>query len=110
LSPTNVVRHRALYFVLRHFEKPIWTRTVSTYRTQGSQILVYNKEEVLAIYEQANFLDSRVNAYTDYTGFGGINKQRPNFIFTDLDLSCFDSMIALDRTQQISTDFRIGSK
>jgi hypothetical protein len=66
LSPTNVVRHRALYFVLRHFEKPIWTRTVSTYRTQGSQILVYNKEEVLAIYEQAKFLDSRVNPYTDW--------------------------------------------
>jgi Primase X len=59
--------------------------------------LVYDKEEALARFKHANLLDCRINAYPDYTGFGGINRQVPNFIFIDLDLSRFNSRNALDR-------------
>jgi Primase X len=84
-------------FILQHFEEPLWPRTVSTYTTEGRQILVYTKEEALARFNQAKLLDCRINSFRDYTGFGGINRQPPNFIFIDLDLSCFSSMEELDK-------------
>jgi hypothetical protein len=59
--------------------------------------LVYDKEEALARFKKANILDCRINAYPAYTGFGVINRQVPNFIFIDLDLSSFNSVEALDR-------------
>jgi hypothetical protein len=34
-------------------------------------------------------LDCRIDAYSDYTGFSGINRQAPSFIFIDLDKSAF---------------------
>jgi hypothetical protein len=80
-----------LDFVLSHFEEPIWPRTISTHTTEGRQILVYSKEEALARYKQASLLDCRINAYPDYTEYGGINRQAPNFLFLDLDRSVFES-------------------
>jgi hypothetical protein len=84
-------------FILSHFEEPIWPRTVSSDATEGRQILVYSKAEAIARFKQADLLDCRINAYPDYTGFGGINRQAPNFVFIDLDLSRFNSRNALDR-------------
>ena len=86
-----------LDFILGHFEEPKWPRTVSTYTTEGRQILVYSKTQAIARFKQANLLDCRINAYPDYTGIRGINRQAPNFIFIDLDLSRFNSVEALDR-------------
>jgi hypothetical protein len=86
-----------LDFILSHFEEPIFPRTVSSSVTQGRQILVCSKAKAIAIFKQANLLDCRINAYPYYTGFGGINRQAPNFIFIDLDLSRFNSMEALDK-------------
>jgi Primase X len=80
-----------LEFILGHFEEPIWPRTISTNATEGRQILAYNKEEVIARYKQASLLDCRINAYRDYTEYGGINRQAPNFLFLDLDRSIFES-------------------
>ncbi len=80
-----------LDFILSHFEEPVWPRTVSTKTTEGRQVLVNHKEEAVARFEQANFLDCRINAYPDYTQWNGINRQAPNFIFIDLDLSRFGS-------------------
>jgi hypothetical protein len=85
---SNIVQN-GLDFILTHFEAPIWPRTISTYTTQGRQILVYNREEAFARFKQSNFLDCRINAYPDYTGFGQLNRQPPNFIFIDLDSSSF---------------------
>ena len=76
-------------FILSHFEDPIWPRTISTHITEGRQVLVYSKEEALARFKQANYLDCRINAYPDYTEWQGINRQAPNFIFIDLDRSNF---------------------
>jgi Primase X len=84
-------------FILSHLEGPIWSRTISTYTTEGRQILVYSREEALTRFKKANLKDCRINAYSAYTEFGGINRQAPNFIFIDLDLSSFNSVEALDR-------------
>jgi hypothetical protein len=88
-----------LDFILGHFptEEPLWPRTISTHTTERRQIPVCNKEEVLARFKQANFLDSRISAYPDYTQWHGVNRQAPNFIFIDLDLSRFNCRETLDR-------------
>jgi hypothetical protein len=85
--------------ILGHFptEEPLWPRTISTYTTERRQIPVCTKEEVLAIFRKANFLDCRISAYPDYTQWHGVNRQAPNFIFIDLDLSRFNCKETLDR-------------
>ncbi len=79
-----------LDFIISHFQEPVWPRTLSTNATEGRQVLVFNKEDAIQMFKQANFLDCRINAYPDYTGFRDINRQAPNFIFIDLDLSAFN--------------------
>lgn len=69
-----------LDFILRHFSSNGFPRTISTKTTEGRQILVNNKEEALARFAQANYLDCRINAYS-----GGDIKGDPNFIFIDID-------------------------
>jgi hypothetical protein len=89
--PFDDVISEDLEFILSHFEEPIWPRTISTHATKGAQILVYNKEQAITRYKQANLLDCRINAYPDYTEYKGINRQAPNFLFLDLDRSVFES-------------------
>jgi hypothetical protein len=91
-----------LDFILYHFEESKFPRTISTRTTEGKQIVVYNKEQALARFNQANFLDCKINAYPTYTEWNGINRQAPNFIFIDLDLGCFKSMDALVRVLNIA--------
>ena len=74
-------------FILSHFEGPIWPRTIYT-KTLGIQKLVYSKEEALARFKQANYLDCRINAYPDYTEWHGINRQAAN-LDIDIDKSKF---------------------
>jgi hypothetical protein len=103
MEKIEVNRHAAitvregLDFILGHFQELIWPRTISTQTTEGRQVLAYNKEEVLAWFEAANFLDCRINGYHDYTEWNGINRQAPNFIFIDPDLSRFNCMETVDR-------------
>jgi hypothetical protein len=83
--------YEGLNFILKHFEEPLFPRTISSYATQGGQFEVYSKEEVVRAYEQSDFLDCRINAYPSYTEYKGINRQSPNFIFIDLDKSTFNT-------------------
>ena len=69
-----------LGLILGHFLWSSFPRTISTRTTQGRQILVNNKDEALARFKQANYLDCRINAYS-----GGDIKGDPNFIFMDID-------------------------
>ena len=80
---------RGLDYILNHFQEPIWPRTISTRTSDWRQILVYSKEEALARFKQANWLDCRISAYPSYTEYKGINRQAPNFIFIDLDRFTF---------------------
>jgi hypothetical protein len=76
-------------FLVTHFHDPLFPRTISTKMTEGRQVLVFSRDEALARFGESNFLDCRINAYPDYTGFSGINRQAPSFIFIDLDKSGF---------------------
>jgi hypothetical protein len=79
-----------LDFILTHFEVPRWPRRISTKLTEGRQILAHNREEALARFRQANYVDCRINAYPAvYSEYKGPNRQAPNFIFIDIDRSNF---------------------
>lgn len=55
----------------------------------NGQFSITSKEEIFEKCEQSNFTDCRINAYPEYTGYKGIIRQAPNFIFIDLDLENF---------------------
>ncbi len=78
-----------LDFILGHVKEPIWPRNISTYATEGRQVLVFDKEQALARFKQSNFLDCRISAYPSHTEYKGINRQAPDLIFMDLDRSTF---------------------
>jgi hypothetical protein len=84
-------------FILNHFEAPIWPRTISTYATRNSQILVNSKEEALAWFKAADYKDCKINAYPAYNGMKNLNRQEPNFIFIDLDSGGFKTHEELDK-------------
>ena len=86
-----------LDLILSHFEEPIWPGTISTKTTEGGQFTVYNKHEAFSQFKRGGFIDCKINGYPRYTEWNGINRQAPNFIFIDLDLSGFISRLALDR-------------
>jgi hypothetical protein len=93
--PKNAIE-QALSFIISHFEEPVWPRTISTRSTDDRQLLVYNSKEALARFYQANLLNGKISAFPSYTDYEGINRQSPNFIFIDLDLSHFRNREALD--------------
>jgi hypothetical protein len=95
LGPKAMTIEEGIDFIVSHFEEPIWPRPIFT--PKEKQVPVYDREEALASFKRASLLDCRINAYPDYTGIGGMNRQAPNFIFIDLDLSCFSSRDSLDR-------------
>lgn len=66
-------------FVLKHFEEPLFPRTISTYRTKGSQIKVDSIDQVIKEFKKSGLIDCRINA------FPAIDKPFPNFIFIDID-------------------------
>jgi len=85
-----------LDYILSHFDE-IWPRTISTKATQGRQIIVNNREEALAYFKAANYLDCRISAYPYWrpsivSDFAGIkNVIALKLIMIDLDMTTFDS-------------------
>jgi hypothetical protein len=86
-----------LDYLLGLIMPPVWPRTISTYATEGKQVLVYSKDQALTKFRQARLLDCRINAYPSYTEWKGLNRQAPNFLFIDLDLARFKSVEVLNR-------------
>jgi hypothetical protein len=91
-----------LDFILLHLPEPIWPRTISTKMTGGGQVIVNSREESLAYFKVANYIDCRISAYPFWrpsrlSDFVGIkNTIPPILIMIDLDLSNFndkDNMI-----------------
>src|ERR1700757_16050 len=76
---------QGLSFIISHFDEPVWPRTIFT--PKEKQVLVYTKDEALAKFRQARFLDCRINACPSYTEWKELNRQAPNSVFIDLDLS-----------------------
>lgn len=90
LTTQSISFEEGLDYILSHFEEPVWPRTIFTH-TLGKQVPVFNKKQALSMFRESNFLDCRINAYPDSTGFGGLNRQAPNFIFIDIDRATFDT-------------------
>jgi hypothetical protein len=44
-------------FILNHFQAPLFPRTISTFRTKGKQILVYNLNQIIDEFTKSNFID-----------------------------------------------------
>ena len=68
--------------ILLLFQGSPFPRTVSTYATGGRQVSVCSIEEMSRLFEQANFVDCRINAFAA----GNVNA---DFVMMDLDLSKF---------------------
>jgi hypothetical protein len=84
---------QGLDFLLTHLKKPDWPRNVATELTKGSQITVYNEEDALKLYADANYINCRLAAYPYH------NQQKPeqtkhriiDFVMIDLDVNDFGS-------------------
>lgn len=57
----------------------------------SGQFSVNSKVDLIKRYEQADFIDCRVNTYPEIIEKNGLLIQPPNFIFIDLDLSNFNN-------------------
>lgn len=86
-----------LEFILSHLEEPLFPRTISTKTTEGRQILVNSRQEVLARFKQAEYKDCRINAFPSYTEHRGKTIQKSNFIFIDIDRNQFTDDESLER-------------
>lgn len=86
-----------LDFILAHLKEPLWPKTISTKTTGGRQILVHNKQETLARYKAANFIDCRICAYPYYAKYIMNPRYLIDLVMIDLDISNFKSRQALDR-------------
>jgi hypothetical protein len=72
-----------LDFISAHVPEPPWPRCIFTPIIK--QQLVYDEEEAVTRFIQANLLDCRMNVYADYTAWHGMNRQAPCTIYCDLD-------------------------
>jgi hypothetical protein len=75
-----------IQFILSHCDEPLFPRTISTFATGGRQIGVNSFEEMMAMYEQGDYLDCRVNAYNNIDAL-----HAPDLLFIDIDRSDFKS-------------------
>jgi hypothetical protein len=95
-----------LDYILGHFREPIFPRAISTKTTEGRQIVVNSRQEALARFAQANFLDCRISAYPPNASvnasarerFQGLANITPRnlIVIIDLDRSTLKSESALD--------------
>lgn len=90
-----------LDYLLGHFEAidrfTVWPRNISTKTTEGRQIMVYDREEAIARFKQANFLDCRISAFPS-SKYARRVQQKPNFLFIDLDSRVLDLEKELKQT------------
>jgi hypothetical protein len=97
-----ITLEEGLEYILSHFEgqRQLWPRTISTRTTDHRQVIVNSKEEALARFEQANWLDCKISAYpppSEVSTFVGVNLETaPSFIMIDLDRKTFKTQRAFE--------------
>lgn len=84
------ILNKSIQFILSHFKgqefKFHFLRSIMTNKT-GVQIMVYSHEEMIKHFEEANYVDCRINGYPFHDKRDTSTKLRPTFLFIDLDLS-----------------------
>lgn len=102
---SQTIVKEGLDLILGHFNEPLWPKTISTRATDGSQVPVDGKEQVLAYFKAASYEDCRISAYPSnvdenpsaVSRFQGIRKATPAnlIILIDLDRCNFRTQQAL---------------
>lgn len=83
---------KGLEFILSHFSKPYWPRTISTKLTKGKQFMVHSRLEALSYFKDSNYVDCRISAYRP-------DNKIVDFIMIDMDRSDFKSKQELNKTK-----------
>ena len=79
-----------LDFLLSHFNQDkLFPRKIQTRKSEGRQIEVLSKQEVLSQFEKSNYIDCKINAFPSYTEYHGIQRYPSDLIFIDIDRSNF---------------------
>jgi hypothetical protein len=99
----SITLEEGLDYILSHFEgQRLFPRTISTKTTEGRQVGVNSREEALARFAQANFLDCRISAYpqpSEISSFVGVNLETAlNIVMIDLDRETFHTQRAFEMT------------
>jgi hypothetical protein len=85
-------------------QQRLFPRKIMTSKTRG-QVTVYSIEQIIQAFEEADFVDCRINAYPaflneaeekDYENGINLDIFAPNILFIDLDLKDFSSKSELD--------------
>jgi hypothetical protein len=92
-----------LDFILSHFNfNEEFPRKISTFVTKNGQFKVDTREEALYVFERTP-LDCKINAFPyvkrRWKGWEGKNRQKPDLLLIDKDLSDFKSREKLDESQ-----------
>jgi Primase X len=79
-----------LDFILLHFNhEKLFPRRIQTGKSEGRQIEVFSKQEVLSYFKESDLLDCKINSFPSYTEYHGIQRYPPDLIFIDIDRSTF---------------------
>jgi hypothetical protein len=97
----TITLEEGLDYILNHFEgQRLWPRTISTKTTEGRQVVVNSREEALARFSQANYLDCRISAYpphSEVSSFVRVNLDiPPSIVMIDLDRENFKTQRAFE--------------
>src|SRR6478672_413248 len=85
-------------------QQRLFPRKIMTKKTRG-QVTVYSTEQMMQVFEDADFIDGRINAYPaflneaekrDYENGINLDIFAPNILFIDLDQKEFSSRSELD--------------
>lgn len=79
-----------LDFILFHFNQDrLFPRKIQTSKSNGKQIEIFSKQDILFYFKQSSYLDCKINAFPSYTEYHGIQRYPADLIFIDIDRSNF---------------------
>jgi hypothetical protein len=105
-QPTTTIDEvveQGLDFLLSHFNKDrLFPRTIQTDRSEGKQIEISSKIQVLNYFKDSNYIDCRINAFPINTRYKDIQRYPPDIIFIDIDRSTFSSDRSFEKALKIT--------
>jgi hypothetical protein len=89
-STTIIEIELGLDFILSHFNQGrLFPRKIQTSKSNGKQIEIFSKQDILFYFKQSSYLDCKINGFPSYTEYHGIQRYPPDLIFIDIDRSNF---------------------
>jgi hypothetical protein len=98
-STTEIETEKGLDFILLHFNQDrLFPRKIQTSKSEGRQIEVFSKQDVLFYFKRSDFIDCKINAFPAYTEYKGLQRYPPDLIFIDIDRSNFKDDKSFENT------------